>query len=106
MKLSEKQRRFTKMVGELIVWAFENDLELTLGEVYRPQRMAEIYAMEGIGIKGSKHCSRLAIDVNLFISGKYMTKTKDYRTLGEKWKELGGIWGGDFKRKDGNHFEL
>jgi len=105
MKLSELQRKFCKAVGELIVWAFENGYELTFGEAHRTQTQADIYASQGIGIKDSKHCRRLAVDLNLFIDNKYQTTSEAYELMGIKWEALGGIWGGRWKRADGNHFE-
>ncbi len=112
MKLSEKQRRFTYMIGLLIEWAFTHRYELTGGEWYRTKEQAEWYAKKlekgkrSKGIRNSKHCVRLAVDFNLFINGVYQTKTKAYEKLGKQWECLGGTWGGRFKRKDGNHFEF
>ena len=54
----------------------------------------------------SFHYNRLAADLNLFRDGKYLTRTEDHRPLGERWIELGGSWGGDFKNPDGNHYQL
>ena len=47
---------------------------------------------------------RLAIDLNLFRDGKYLTLTSDHAPLGAYWQRLGGTWGGDFN--DGNHYSL
>lgn len=52
----------------------------------------------------SYHYFRLAADLNLFRDGEYLTHTEDHRPLGERWIELGGTWGGNFKRPDGNHY--
>lgn len=107
MTLSEKQRKFTRMLGHLIVFANENGYELTLGEAYRTPEQAAINAKKGIGIKNSLRTSRLAIDLNLFINGKYSPDSADYRPLGEYWESLGGAWGGNFKpTPDGGHFSL
>ena len=108
MTLSSKQSIFLRNVASLIVWAYGEGYFLTFGEAYRPKEMAEIYAKKGKGIKSSLHCDRLAIDFNLFINGKFMTKTEDHRPLGEFWKGLNPMncWGGDFKRKDGNHYSM
>ena len=52
------------------------------------------------------HPKKLAIDLNLFKHGKYLIKTEDHAFLGKFWKSLDSMctWGGDFKRKDGNHY--
>ena len=94
------------MVAQLIQWADQQGYELTGGELYRPPQTARYYKSIGIGILNSKHCQRLAIDLNLFIDGEYQRSTEVYKPLGEYWESLGGRWGGRFKRKDGNHFEL
>ena len=31
--------------------------------------------------------------------------TSDYAVLGDRWKQMGGVWGGDFSFKDYGHFE-
>lgn len=102
--LGDKQREFPLMLAALITWAYENGYELTLGEAYRTPEQAAINAAKGIGIVDSAHTRRLAIDLNLFKDGVYLTKTEEYTEIGEKWEELGGSWGGRFN--DGNHFSL
>jgi hypothetical protein len=109
MTLGELQRAFTKLVGLLILYAYEHDFELTFGEAYRTPEQAALNAKKGIGIKNSLHCERLAIDLNLFKDGNFLIKTEDYRELGKFWESLATaevktMWGGRFK--DGNHFSI
>ncbi len=107
MTLGEKQQLFTVMIGNLIHWAEEKGYRLTFGEAYRTPEQAALNAKKGSGISNSLHTQRLAIDFNLFINGQYMTRTEDYRPLGEYWESIGGSWGGRFKSNpDGNHFSL
>lgn len=109
MTLSEKQRLFTKLVGALIDWAYNNGYELTLGDAYRSPEQAAANAAAGIGIRNSLHTQRLAIDLNLFKDGAYLAESESYRPLGEFWKGLHPdcCFGGDFSpRTDGNHFSL
>ncbi|KAB7715707.1 M15 family peptidase [Plesiomonas shigelloides] len=107
MTLSEKQQRFTRMIGQLIAFANQHGYELTFGEAYRTPEQAKLNAQRGKGIANSLHCQRLAVDFNLFKNGDYLTRTEDYRPLGEYWESLGGSWGGRFRnRPDGNHFSL
>tara|TARA_R110000868_G_scaffold125265_3_gene331044 strand:- start:16537 stop:16842 length:306 start_codon:yes stop_codon:yes gene_type:complete len=96
MTLGQKQRKFTKMVGMLIQYAYFEGFELSLGDAF---------ATDGHRV-GSLHYSRLAIDLNLFKDGKYLTETIDHAFLGEYWKRLDPecTWGGDFGGKDGNHY--
>ena len=92
--LREKQSRFAKMVGLLIIYAYQQGMELTLGD-----------AMATTGHKPkSLHYIRLAIDLNLFYNGVYIESTEGHRPLGEFWESLGGTWGGRFN--DGNHYSL
>ena len=107
MKLSDKQQKFSMMVGELLVWVGNrHGYGVTFAETYRPPELAELYAEQGRGIKNSLHGQRLAIDLNLFIDGKYQTSSDAYKEIGEHWEFLGGSWGGRFNRPDGNHFSL
>ena len=94
MSLRKQQSLFAKKVALLILFAYDQGYELTFGDAF---------ATSG-HIKNSFHYKRLAIDLNLFKDGKYLTRTEDYKFLGKFWKSLGGTWGGDFRRKDGNHF--
>lgn len=96
MSLRKKQSEFALMVAKLIFYANKNGYEVTLGDAY---------AKNGHS-KNSFHYKRLAIDLNLFFDGRYLTKTEDHKILGDYWKSIGGTWGGDFKRKDGNHYSL
>jgi hypothetical protein len=96
VSLREKQSEFARAVPRLIDYAFSVGYEVTLGDAYRDPRAP-------YGSKSSKHRRRLAIDLNLFKNGVYLTTTEDHRELGEYWEKIGGIWGGRFD--DGNHYE-
>ena len=105
MSLGSKQRQFTLMVAELIQWAYSEGYEITFGDAYRDPRLhGEIGEKKGYGRSKSNHKQRLAIDLNLFKDGKYLTTTEDHQPLGEKWEAMGGAWGGRFD--DGNHYSL
>jgi hypothetical protein len=107
--LSHAQRRFTLLLADLITWAYDQGYELTLGDAYRSPEEAKRLAALGLGIEDSPHRRRLAIDLNLFVDGRYMTDTKDWEPLGVYWESLDPkcVWGGRFKsRPDGNHLEL
>ena len=104
MTLGEKQRKFTRMVADLIVWAYANGYELTFAEAYRTPEQAALNAKAGKGISTSLHLDRLAVDFNLFKDGAYLTATDDHKPLGEYWESIGGSWGGRFN--DGNHYSL
>ena len=104
MTLGEKQRKFTRMIADLIIWAYNAGYELTFAEAYRTPEQAALNAKAGKGISNTLHLDRLAVDFNLFKDGKYLTATDDHKPLGEYWESIGGSWGGRFK--DGNHYSL
>jgi len=93
MSLNKKQFKFTWMVGQLIDFAYKNGYTLTFGDAYATSGHAY----------NSNHYIRLAIDLNLFKDGVYLTKTEDHKPLGDFWESIGGRWGGQWK--DGNHYE-
>ena len=93
------------MVARLIDKAFELGYEVTLGDAYRDPRLhGGIGVKMGYGHPKSCHKLRLAIDLNLFKNGKFLTTTEDHRQLGEWWESIGGTWGGRFN--DANHYSL
>lgn len=111
MKLRDKQSIFAKLISCLIIDAYSLGYEITLGEAYRSPEEAQRLANLGLGIKNSLHTMRLAVDINLFKNGVYLTKTEDYEVLGLLWESWSGPdfkcrWGGRFKRRDGNHFSI
>ena len=109
MTLGEKQRLFMRLLGEFLVWVYQQGYAVTGGELERTVAQAAENAARGSGIANSLHLVRLAIDLNLFIEGVYQTHSEAYKPLGEKWKSMHPLcrWGGDFvSRPDGNHFSL
>lgn len=107
MGLANLQSEFLCDVAKLILWAKEQGFQLTGGELFRTPEQQEIYIKTGKSkTSNSKHLKRLAIDLNLFIDGQYMTDKESYKPLAEYWKSLnpknkaGYDWGWD-----ANHFE-
>ena len=103
--LRQKQSRFARMIGLLIAYATQQGFEVTFGDAYRdPRVFGQMGQRRGYGKANSNHKQRLAIDLNLFYNGKFMTSTDSHRILGEFWESIGGTWGGRFN--DGNHYSL
>jgi len=105
MTLGQKQRRFTRMIADLIRFAYDNGYELTFGDAYRDPRVhGDVGQKLSYSSANSLHKERLAVDFNLFRNGQFLTGTEDHRPLGEYWESIGGTWGGRFN--DGNHYSL
>jgi len=113
MKLGDKQKLFAKLVPRLIDKAHELGFEVTLGDAYRDPRshgkLGERLTVDGKPVYGalfSCHKMRLAIDLNLFRDGKYLTTSDDHKPLGEWWEQQHpeAAWGGRFN--DGNHYSI
>ena len=106
MTLRQKQSLFARHVAALIAHAYAMGYEVTLGDAYRSPEEAARLSKAGKGIATSLHTQRLAIDLNLFKDGHYLTSTEAHRPLGEWWEKQHELarWGGRFK--DGNHYSF
>ena len=109
MTLRQKQSIFAAILPRLIDKALSMGFEMTIGEVYRSPEEAARLAKLGKGIKESLHTLKLAIDINLFRDGHYLSSTESHRKLGEWWEEQSTelykcCWGGRFG--DGNHYSI
>lgn len=109
LTLGQKQRLFTKLVAQLIQYAYAQGYELTLGDAYRDPRVhGDVGVKKSYSSANSVHKQRLAIDLNLFKDGQYLTTTEAHKPLGQFWKSLHPLcrWGGDFSTPDGNHYSM
>ncbi len=105
MTLGQKQRKFTRMIAQLIEYAYANGYELSFGDAYRDPRLhGDVGVKKSYSSANSLHKSRLAVDFNLFKNGQYLTTSEAHKPLGEYWESIGGTWGGRFN--DGNHYSL
>ena len=104
--LGQKQRRFVRMTGLLIAWAYAYGYEMSEGEGKRTQEQAAWDAAHGTGIKDSLHIIGLAHDWNIYKNGNWLSDAKDYADLVLFWKSLapdacqGHDWGDD------DHFSI
>lgn len=111
LNLRQKQSLFAYLMAKLILHAFSIGYEVTMGEAWRSEAEALRLAGTGAGQKRSLHIDRLAVDLNLFKKGIWLTRSEDHKLLGAYWKTLHPLcrWGGDFKpptRPDGNHYSI
>jgi hypothetical protein len=95
----------------LIQYAYSRGYELTLGEAYvqTPRKCRDgKFVEDGVHMPSSLHYTRLAIDLNLFSAGVYVTRSDamEWIDLGSYWKALHPelTWGGDWS--DANHFSV
>ena len=105
--LGAKQQRFTLMAAKLIQHIYAEGYTATFGDAYRDPRVHGAHGTKKAGsysAAGSVHKLRLAVDLQLFKDGKYLTASEDYAFAGLYWESIGGTWGGRFN--DGNHFSL
>lgn len=81
------------MVADLIIHAYDLGYELTFGDAYATSGHKD----------NSNHYIRLAIDLNLFKGGKWLTDGTGHDELHDHWDSIGGA-----KRieHDLNHYSL
>ncbi len=107
MRLGKKQELFMRLLPRLIDKAHSLGFEIRGGDLFRaPSLHGEHGVKKGYGHKSSCHKLKLAIDLNLFKDGKFISSTKGHRELGEWWEDQHEDcrWGGRFK--DGNHYSI
>lgn len=111
MSLRKKQSEFVKCVTALLVYGDAKGYEFTFGDAYRDPRVhgeVGVKLPKSYSHPSSVHKSRLAIDLNLFVDGAYISDGNHpaYQDLGAHWKTLHPMarWGGDFR--DANHFSF
>jgi len=109
--LLEKQKIFSRLLAKFIYDLNIRGYEITLGEAWRPESVAELYEKEGKGIRQSNHTNRLAIDLNIFYEKDWLISKEDLMIPGKLWKSYSNelvecCWGGDFKNVDAQHFSI
>jgi hypothetical protein len=83
----------------LILEAEKRGYEVTLGDAYRDPRATFPYSHPK-----SNHYNRLAIDLNLFKDGEYITNDRGHRELHEWWVTYCG--GAEMIDNDFNHYSF
>ena len=117
LSLRQKQSVFALNLAKLIVWAYQQGYEVTMGEALRTEYQQAQYLRTGASrTANSQHLRKLAADLNLFWQGQLLG-TAGHKPLGAYWCSLhpDNRWGGDFRRDgdrttddawDGNHYEM
>ena len=107
MTLGEKQELFMRLLPRLLDKAHELGFGIRGGDLFRDPRVHGAFGVKmGYGNPRSNHKNKLAIDLNLFRDGKFLSSTDDHAQLGEWWEQQHELcrWGGRFN--DGNHYSL
>ncbi len=99
MTLRQKQSRFAHMIALLILHSEQLGYEVTLGRGYASQAANKA----DNGHPRSNHLNRLALDLNLFKDGRWLTSGKHFEALHDYWDSIGGA---ERIRDDMNHFSL
>jgi len=104
MSLVQIQSEFAQDVAELLMFASKQGFQVTLGEAQRTIEQAELYKKTGFSKAGanSLHCKRLAIDLNFFKDGKFITDSNELKVIGDYWESLhpNNAWGKYFSFAD------
>lgn len=92
--LLDKRALFSSLVPHLLTHMIESGYTPLIGRDGLKHR------------KNSLHYEGLAIDIDLFLGGKYLTDTADHLEFGRYWESLHPDcrWGGGFW--DGNHYSI
>lgn len=112
LKSSRLHPRLAGLAETIVTTAWKKGLKVMVFEGYRDgKRQNELYARGTTRARAGKsyHNFGLAVDI-VFLNEKgepSWSPEHNWQKLGEIGKNLGLIWGGDFKRiKDYGHFEL
>lgn len=102
MTTRQKQSLLVRLFAQLVLYAETQGYEMAIGYW---TRSSEENARVG-GHPQSLHLWKLAVDVDLFRNGRYLSSTESHRQLGEFWESLHPLcrWGG--KWGDGNHYSI
>lgn len=108
MTLIQNQRQFSKDVATLINHIYDEGCSVSLGEAWRTKEQAEWNVAHHTGILNSLHCSRLAIDLNIFdTQGQILSKPEQWEKFGCFWENLdpANRWGGRFSNSNKNGYK-
>ena len=108
MTLGNTQREFSRHIVYLKMHMLAMGYEFTEGDSFRDSRVHGVWGKKtSYSHPESLHKVRLAVDINLFKNKVYLTETSDHKDFGDYWCALhpNNVWGGDFEKKDGNHYQ-
>lgn len=108
MTLHDAQALHVKLIASLIKFTYNSGYELTWGEAYRTTEQAQWDVAHKTGILMSVHCDRLAVDLQLFKGGVYLTDPNEYKFMADYWQALDPSCraGYYFTTRDADHFSI
>jgi hypothetical protein len=101
MTLLQKQFTFSKNLTTLFNWLIINKYDWSIGGAYRTEYQEKEYKRLGLShTNNSLHLKKLAIDLNIFKDGKYLTTGELLKPIGDYWCKLNekNRWGGDWNK--------
>ncbi len=108
MKLGLKQELFFRLMAtKLVPFIYSKGYEIRGGDLFRDPRVhGQFGDKESYSAKNSAHKLKLAIDLNITLDGRLLTKTEEHKLFGEYWLTLHTLcrWGGI--SNDGNHYSM
>lgn len=109
--LRSLQSLLVRCLGDLIRYAYDRGYELTLGEAYvqTPRKTRDgAFVEDGVHMQSSLHYTRLAIDLNLFVRGEFITKGDHFAwiDLASYWEALDPACKSGLHFGDANHFSV
>lgn len=101
LTLGQHQEFFARDFSKLLRYIFDQDCEVRIGEVWRPQEMQELYVRTGRSkTHNSQHTQKMAADLYITQHGNLVTREK-MQEFGKYWESLGPLnrWGGSWRGK-------
>jgi hypothetical protein len=104
MRLIERQWLFSRLFPKLLDYIHESGYEVSFGEGHVGDSIDA--DEDSPHRRDGGHFKRIAVDLNLFKNGVWLTTTEAFRPFGLYWEKLHVLcrWGGRFS--DGNHFSI
>jgi hypothetical protein len=109
MTLGEKQEFFMRQLPRLIDKVHELGYEIRGGDLFRDPRSHGAMGVIGVyGHKNSCHKLKLAIDLNLFKDGRFITDSEGHKDIGAWWiaQHPDNRCGVFFSIPDPNHYSM
>lgn len=103
MTLGEKQEQFQRMMTKFKTWLIAQNIGIRGGDAFRDPRVhGEMGEKMAYGHRNSCHKLKLAEDLYLrdIAKNRMLSTFDDFLPYGEYWEQLGGTWGGRFRKRN------